>query len=139
MEFLATQQVVVVRRMTKEHFKREMIQHAITGLIKPEEENTFSKINRKRHTDGGHMTIELPSLNMALVEVHQEMAQVRLGARIWLPRISKQENGGGVQKIDTRVARKSGRPLDAITKCHTYSPRRRIVHMTWRRFMSPNE
>ena len=42
---------------------------------------TLSKINRKRHSDGGNMAIELPTLNMALVKVNQELARVRLGAK----------------------------------------------------------
>ena len=67
--------------MDKEHVEWQMFQHEIAGLIEPEEEETISKIGQKWHADGGHMAIKLPALNMALVEVHQELAWVRLGAK----------------------------------------------------------
>ena len=67
--------------MDKEHVEWQMFQHEIAGLIEPEEEETISKIGQKWHADGGHMAIKLSALNMALVEVHQELSQVRHGAK----------------------------------------------------------
>ena len=41
----------------------------------------FEKIGRMRNADGGRIGIELPPLNAALVEVHQELAAVRNGLK----------------------------------------------------------
>ena len=73
-EFLVMQQVTVAKRLAEEHAKRQMIQRAIDSHIELENENALSEIGRKRHTNGSHMAIELPTLNMALVKVHQELA-----------------------------------------------------------------
>ena len=50
-------------------------------MIELEEENDLSKIGQKRHTDNNHIAIELSTLHMALVKVHQELGHMRLKAK----------------------------------------------------------
>ena len=67
--------------MVEEHTKQHMIQRAIASIIEAESKSTLNKIGRKRQAKRGHLAIELPVLNMALVEVHEILAKVRLGAK----------------------------------------------------------
>ena len=67
--------------MVEEHVEGPMIQQAIVGLTEAEEEVTLRKIGCKPPANRGNMAIKLPALNMALVEVHQELARVCLGVK----------------------------------------------------------
>ena len=57
-----------------------IIQRALTGDIEAEEV-ALNKIGRKRKGKTSHLAIELSVLNMALVEVHQELASVHIGPK----------------------------------------------------------
>ena len=52
-----------------------MIQRVMVGDIEEEEHATLQKIGKKRHMKTNNLRIELPALNMALVEVYQEFAK----------------------------------------------------------------
>ena len=67
--------------MEEEHKERKMIEWALAGIIKREEDHTWSKIGRMRYADQGRMGIELPPLNIALAEVHRELATMQNGAK----------------------------------------------------------
>ena len=63
--------------MVEEHTERQMIERALARMVEQEEERALSKIDRMRNADEGHMGIKLPPLNIALVEVHKELATVQ--------------------------------------------------------------
>ena len=54
-----------------------MIEQALARMVEREEERALSKIDRMWNADEGRMGIELPPLNIALVEVHKELATVQ--------------------------------------------------------------
>ena len=58
-----------------------MIQGALAGTAEREEERALDKIRRMRNAYNGRIGIQLPPLNVALVEVYQELATVRNGAK----------------------------------------------------------
>ena len=76
MEFLAGQQIKLSQRMAEEHAEMQMSQRVLAGTAEREDERTLDKIGRMRNADEGRIGIELPPLNAALVEVHQELATV---------------------------------------------------------------
>ena len=61
--------------MIEEYEERQMIQRAIASIIEAESKSTLNKIGRKRQAKRGHLAIELPVLNMDLVEVHEIVAK----------------------------------------------------------------
>ena len=67
--------------MPEEHAEMQMIQCALAGTAEREDECALDKIGRMRNADEGRIGIELPSLNVALVEVHRELATVRNDAK----------------------------------------------------------
>ena len=67
--------------MAEEHVEMQMIQRALASTTKREDERALGKIRRLRNANEGRIGIELPPLNAALVEVHQELATVRNGAK----------------------------------------------------------
>ena len=58
-----------------------MIQRALAGDIEAKEEAVLNKIGRKSKGKMSHLAIELPILNMVLVEVHKDLAKVRIAAK----------------------------------------------------------
>ena len=74
---VAAQQTMA--RMAEEHEEWIMIQRARD--IEEEEHATLQKIGKKRHMKTNNLRIELPALNMALVEVYQELAKTTSGQR----------------------------------------------------------
>ena len=58
-----------------------MIEHALNRITKSEEEGPLTWVGRNRNVDIRPIGIELPSLNMALVEVRRELAMVTIGAK----------------------------------------------------------
>ena len=58
-----------------------MIQRALAGNIKIEEEVVLHRLGTKKQGRMDHQAIELPILNLALVEVHQELANTRRTAK----------------------------------------------------------
>ena len=106
-----------------------MILRAISGLIEPKEENALSKIGRKWYAVRGHMEIELPALNMALVKVHQELAQVRLKAKDIAYKNkhasrTENENKWQLQELQDSLAELNLQLQDAKSK----APHRRRLH-----------
>ena len=94
MEFLAGQQIKLSQRMAKNHAKMQMIQRALAGTAEREDERALDKIGQMRNADEGRIGIELPPVNAALLEVHQELATVRNGAKDMVTknkRLKKQE------------------------------------------------
>ena len=81
MEFLAEQQITLSQRMAEEHADMQMIQRALAGTAEWTEGCALDKIGRMRNADEGRIGIELPPLNAALVEVHQELVTVRHNAK----------------------------------------------------------
>ena len=81
MEFLAGQQIKLSQRMADEHAEMQMIQRVMAGTTEREDKRTFDKIGRMWNVDEGRISIELPPLNAALVEVHRELSTVRNGAK----------------------------------------------------------
>ena len=67
--------------MADEHAEMQMIQCGLAGTAEHEDERALDKIERMQNVDEGRIDIELPPLNMALVEVHQELATVKNGAK----------------------------------------------------------
>ena len=59
----------------------QMIQRALAGTAEREDERALDKIRRMWNADEGTISIELPPLNTALVEVHRKLAIVRNGAK----------------------------------------------------------
>ena len=76
MEFLATQQIKVSQLMVEEHAERQMIEHALAGTAKSDNEWPLAKIGRMRNKTERRVGIEVPPLNTALVKVHKELATV---------------------------------------------------------------
>ena len=81
MEFLATQQIKVSQRMAEEHVEKQMIEHVLTRTTKSKDEDPLAKVGRQRNAGVLRMGIKLPPLNVALVEVHRELAKVSMGAK----------------------------------------------------------
>ena len=81
MEFLATHKIKVSHRMAKEHAEKQMIERALTQKGESKYEGPLAKVGRKCNARVWWVGIELPPLNAALVEVHRELAEVRLGAK----------------------------------------------------------
>ena len=50
-----------------------MIQKAMPGDLEPEEERELQRIGRQREAKNKGTAIQMPSLNTALVEAHQEL------------------------------------------------------------------
>ena len=69
------------KRLAAEHEEMQMIQRALVGTTERVDECNLDKIGRMRNADEGRIGIELPPLNAALVEVHQELATIRNGAK----------------------------------------------------------
>ena len=67
--------------MAEEHVERQMIERALAGTAKSDDEQPLVKINHMRSADELHVGIDLPPLNTALVVVHSELAMVRMGAK----------------------------------------------------------
>ena len=103
MEFLAGQQIKLSQRMAEEHAKMQIIQCALAGTAEREDEHTLYKIGRLRNADEGRINIELPPLNAALVEVHQEFATVQNDAKDMLTknkRLKKNEKYAQGQLVE---------------------------------------
>ena len=64
--------------MAEEHAE---IKRALAWTTDREEEHALTKIGQIRTADEGHIGIEVPILNMTLVESHPELATVRNGAK----------------------------------------------------------
>ena len=60
---------------------QKMIECALTQMAESEDEEPLARVGRKRKAGVRRIGIKLPLLNMALVEVHRELAKVTLGAR----------------------------------------------------------
>ena len=61
--------------------ERQMIECALTQMAESGVEGPLAQVGRKRNAGVRRVGIELPPLNMALVEVHRELAKVTLGAK----------------------------------------------------------
>ena len=81
MEFLAGHQIKLSQRMAEEHAEMQMIQHALAGTMEREDERALDKIGRMWNANEGRISIELPPLNAALVEVHRELTMVQNDAK----------------------------------------------------------
>ena len=64
--------------MAEEHAEMQMIQHGLDDTPERKHDNALGKICRLRTTDEGPIGIKIPPLNMALVEVHHELATMLL-------------------------------------------------------------
>ena len=58
-----------------------MIEHALTHTTESEDDRPLAKVGRKRNARVCRVGIELPPLNVALVEVHRELAKVSIGTK----------------------------------------------------------
>ena len=67
--------------MAEEHAERQMIERALTRTVESKEEGPLTRVGRKRNTGVRRVGIKLPLLNMALVEVHRQLAKVMVGAK----------------------------------------------------------
>ena len=70
MEFLVTQQIKVSRRMAEDYTEQQMIERALTQMAESEHEGPLRKVGQKHNVGVRRFGIELPPLNVALVEVH---------------------------------------------------------------------
>ena len=81
MEFLASQQIKVSQWMVEEHAERQMIERTLTQMAESDDEEQLARVGRQRNANIRRMGMELPPLNVALVEVHRELAKVSMGAK----------------------------------------------------------
>ena len=56
--------------MAEEHEETKMIQRALIGELEPQEDRALQKIGRKRQTKNAPLLVELPDLNVALIEAY---------------------------------------------------------------------
>ena len=75
-DFLTCLQVAITARMAKEHTNRTMVQRALDGELESNKEAVLQKIGCKRNKRSSHLLIEQLDLNMALIEVYQELAKM---------------------------------------------------------------
>ena len=73
MDFLARTQVVFATQMALEHAESKMIQRALMGELKPQEDRALQKVGRKKQAQNAPLLMELPDLNAALVEAYQNL------------------------------------------------------------------
>ena len=59
--------------MAEEHSDNQMIQRALAGKVKEDEDRALMKISRKKHHKSSHLLIQLPKLNTALVEAFEDL------------------------------------------------------------------
>ena len=72
-DFLARLQVVAMARLADEHAEKQMIQRALAGELKSDEEPALQKIGRKRQNKSNRLLIKFPELNTSMVEAFQEL------------------------------------------------------------------
>ena len=59
--------------MAEGHAEFKMVQHALMGELKPQEDRVSQKIGRKKHTKSPPLLMEIPDLNTALVEAYRDL------------------------------------------------------------------
>ena len=59
--------------MAEEHVESKMIQRVVAGELEPQEDRVLQKITRKKQPKSTQLLIELPDLNMALVEAYKDL------------------------------------------------------------------
>ena len=67
--------------MVEEHAERQMIERTLTQMAESDDEEQLARVGRQRNANIRRMGMELPPLNVALVEVHRELAKVSMGAK----------------------------------------------------------
>ena len=87
MDFLARAQVAAATRMAEEHAETKMIQRALMGEIEPHEDRALQKIGRKKQVQNASLLMELPDLNMALVEAYRNLHHTTRAAKDMARRI----------------------------------------------------
>mgnify|MGYP007007547725 CR=1 FL=1 len=94
MEFFATHQIKVPQRMVEEHVEQQMIKRALTRTAESEDEGSLARVGRQRNVRIRRMGIELPPLNVALVEGqyqrqrHGDQKQKMFGRRLNRPKLN---------------------------------------------------
>ena len=82
-DFLARLQVAATTRMVQEHAEQQAIQRALDNEPALDDEPKLQKIGRNRATKKRRTHMELPELNMALVETYRELDHEHARLRIW--------------------------------------------------------
>ena len=100
MQFWMTYELVTATaKLAKEHEDKLMVQRALAGDI--ENNKALNRIGKKRQGKTRHLAIELPVLNMALGEVHQELKRTRTAAKDMVYHSKKTRKGAdlAVQRL----------------------------------------
>ena len=71
-DWLSKQLQFAAEQLAQEHRDREMILKALLGTLTPEEEEAHQQLEQQQRVKKKGMSIQMPPLNTALVEVHQE-------------------------------------------------------------------
>ena len=72
-DFLAKLQIAVAAKMAQEHAEQQVIERALHYEPPSDDEPKLKKVGRKRATRKHRTGIELPELNMALIETYREL------------------------------------------------------------------
>ena len=81
MDFLARAQVAVAACTAEKHAESKMIQHAVMGELKPQEDRALQKIGRKKQAKKVSLLMELLDLNVALIEAYCNLDHTARAAR----------------------------------------------------------
>ena len=81
MDFLARAQVAVAACTAEKHAESKMIQHAVMGELKPQEDRALQKIGRKKQAKNIALLMELPDLNAALIETYRNLDHTTWAAK----------------------------------------------------------
>ena len=81
MDFLACTPVVPATRMAVEHAETKMIQCSLIGELEPQEDRALQKIGRKKQAKNAPLLMELPDLNVALIEAYRNLEHTTRAAK----------------------------------------------------------
>ena len=81
MNFLARFQLASAARMAEEHAESKMIQRALMGELKPQEDRALQKIGRKKQAKNAAFLMEVLELNTALIEAYQDQDRTTQAAK----------------------------------------------------------
>ena len=59
--------------MAEEHAESKMIQRALMGELKPQEDRALQKIGRKKQAKNVVLLMEVPELNTTLIEAYRDL------------------------------------------------------------------
>ena len=116
--------------MAKEHTNRTMVQRALDGELESNKEAVLQKIGCKRNKRSSHLLIEQLDLNMALIEVYQELAKMTRVAKDMASsnkqaanKPTEQQNFGKVRKLESLTSNDSfGKSPAKVRKLISPSP-----------------